>query len=262
MPTLPVSVVIIAFNAAATIRRTLEAACKLSNDVVVLDSGSTDATGSIVSETGARLICMEWKGYGYNKNKGNELAMHDWIVSIDADEELSDDLISSIGKVDLADINVAFKVKRLNFLNDQPIYHGEWKDDWTLRFFNRKIVRWNDAPVHENLLLPASIEIRKLQGWLYHYTAPDIDKYKQKMDKYAGLMAQKYALQGKKAGTIKVYAAPVFNFLKHYLFKAGWLDKRAGWQIAVANARYTFRKYKLLHDLKEHKNPGQGTDSL
>ncbi len=247
MPAAQVSVVVICFNAADTIRRTLQAARKLSDNILVVDSGSTDDSLSIIQEEGAQLIAMEWQGFGANKNRGNQEATHDWILSIDADEVLSEALVNEILSLDLSDAHVAFRIKRLNYLNNQPIYHGGWKNDWTTRLFNRTVVQWDEVPVHENLQLSPAVKIRKLHsGWLHHYTSPNIDVYNQKLEQYATLVAEKYFIKGKKGSSYKTYLSPVYSFFKSYILYAGWLDKKAGWQIALAHARYTFKKYKKL----------------
>ncbi len=244
-----ISVVIICFNAAATIRQALVSAAALSDDIIVVDSGSTDDTVSIARETGACVMLAQWKGFGANKNYGNEHAQNDWILSLDADEVLSGDLIAVIRELDFSNSKTVFKLRRLNYLNGKPVYHGEWGNDWTSRIFNRKAVQWNAAPVHERLQLPPDAHVKKIPGLIHHYTARDIGAYNNKLDVYADLVAQKYLAKGEKGMNYKVYLSPLFSFLKSYVVYAGWLDKKEGWQIAVAHARYSFRKYKKLAQL-------------
>jgi glycosyltransferase involved in cell wall biosynthesis len=255
MPAVPVSVVIICFNAAATIQQTLASAYLLSDDVIVVDSGSTDSTLALVQTTGAKLLHADWQGFGINKNKGNKEAKNDWILSIDADEELSEKLIAAISSADLSNNNVVYRVERINYLSDKRIYFGEWRNDWTTRLFNRNSVCWDDARVHETLILPQSVQVKKLPGYLHHYTSPNIDAYNQKLDKYASLVAEKYFTKGEKGIGYKIYFSPLFSFCKYYIFHAGWLDKKAGWQIAIAHAKYTFKKYKKVAELRyEYKS--------
>ena len=182
MPTL-VSVVIICCNAAATIQKTLASAALLTDDVVVVDSGSTDSTLALIQQSGATLLRMEWMGFGANKNKGNAAAKSDWILSLDADEELSAEAITSIKSLDYSNRQTAYALHRLNYLGSTPVKHGEWNNDWTIRLFNRKEVSWDGTLVHEELVLPASIKIKKLGGWLHHYTAKDITVYKREAAK-------------------------------------------------------------------------------
>lgn len=247
----PVSVVIICCNAAATLKKTLASAFLLTDDVVVVDSGSTDGTLSIARSTNARLIRMGWVGFGANKNSGNCVAKWDWIVSLDADEELSPELIAAIKGINFDKNRVAYSFQRLNYLGLTAIKHGEWKNDWTIRLFNRQAVQWDNTPVHEELMLPIATEIKKLPGWLHHYTAPDITVYEQKLATYANLMAEKYYSRGKKVPCYKIHFSPIFSFFKYYVLQLGWMDGKVGWQIANAHARYTFKKYKKLKQLKQ-----------
>jgi glycosyltransferase involved in cell wall biosynthesis len=251
---LPVSVVIISYNASATMERTLRSACLLSDDITVVDSGSTDDTVAIAGKWGARVVQMEWKGFGANKNAGNAVAKYDWILSMDSDEVLSGVAIESIRMLGLTDVNAVYKIQRINYLSGQRIYFGEWRNDWTIRLFNRQVVQWDDALVHEQLLLPSSVKVHKIRGRLHHYTAPDIQAYNQKLDGYAALVAAKYFAKAEKGAGLKLYFSPAFSFLKFYILLGGWMDKKAGWQIAIAHARYSFKKYKKLHALhRSHK---------
>ncbi len=253
MSAVPVSVVIICYNAAATIRQTVASALRLTNDIIVVDSGSTDGTQAIVEGTGAVLLEAGWKGFGANKNRGNEAAKWDWILSIDADEELSTELIAAIKAAEFSNPNIVYSIKRLNYLSGQPLYFGDWRNDWTMRLFNRTVIHWEDVPVHEKLLVPAAVQQVKLKGWLHHYTAANINEYNRKLETYASLVAKKYFAKGEKAVGLKIYASPVFTFFKSYFLYGGWLDKKRGWQIAVAHARYTFKKYKKLSALRREK---------
>lgn len=243
-----VSVVIICLNAIDTIKKVVDAALLLTDDVIVVDTGSTDGTQQKISKS-ARLITSEWLGFGNTKNKGNQLAGYDWILSLDADEVLSENLINTIKKLDPTDKHTVYSIKLLNYFGDQPIKYGEWQNNWVKRLFNRQVVRWDASPVHEKLTASTELKIVKLHGLIHHYTTTGIDKYKLKLDRYADLMAEKRYKSGKKATWVKSYIAPAFNFIKNYFFNLGILDKKAGWQIAKAHAMYTYMKYKKLHQL-------------
>lgn len=244
-----ISVVIICKNAAGTIGRCITAALQVTNDVVVVDCGSTDATKDVVKQTAARLIYNLWLGFGATKNAAAKYAQHDWILSIDADETLSYELIEAVKKLSLHNKNRAYAIRRLNYLGEQSIHFGEWQNDWVTRLYNRQVVQWDDAPVHETLHLPAVVKVQRLKGILHHHTANDIHSYQKKLDHYALLMADKYFAKGKKAYWFNIYLSPPFVFFKNYLLRFGWLDKKAGWNIARALANYTFKKYTLLKNL-------------
>jgi glycosyltransferase involved in cell wall biosynthesis len=253
MPMPPLSVVIICKNAAATVPRTIRSARTVSDDIVVVDSGSTDGTQGLVKTAGGRLIESEWLGYGGTKNLGNRAAKHDWILSLDADEALSGELIHSIRAIDWNNKNTVYTLKRLNYFGAQPIHFGEWRNDWVDRLFHRDVVEWNTAPVHENLIIPNMVNIIKLKGVLHHYTASSIDAYSKKLDHYAVLMAERYYARGKQSSALKIYGAPVFSFVKYFVFQLGLLDRKSGWEIAREHALYTFKKYKELQRLNKSK---------
>lgn len=248
-----ISVVIICRNAVLTIEKVIAGSLSVSDDVLVIDSGSTDGTLEKVKATAARLITTEWMGYGATKNYGNTLASHDWIMSLDADEYIDAALADSILKADLTNNTTSYKMKRINYLGSHAIRFGEWGKGSGLvhRLFNRNNTGWDTSPVHEKLLFTTEGAVVTLSGALHHYTSPDIATYQQKLDRYAALMAEKYRAKGKKASVIKIIFSPAFNFVQNYLFKGGFLDGKDGWAIARAHARYTYLKYQLLQQ-KQH----------
>jgi glycosyltransferase involved in cell wall biosynthesis len=241
-----ISVIIICRNAADTIEKTILSSFQLSGDVIVVDSGSTDGTLDIITQSSARLVQVEWMGYGATKNYGNALAQNDWICSLDADECLDPILCQALQQPGTLTADTIYSVKRLNYLGNKPIHFGEWRNDYVKRIFNRKIVSWDASDVHEKLVTPAGSKTVLLPGIIHHYTSPDIQTYRLKLDKYAALMASKYAARHKKAPWFKRYLSPVVSFIQNYLVKGGFLDGKSGLQIALANARYTFDKYNLL----------------
>jgi glycosyltransferase involved in cell wall biosynthesis len=251
MDRIPVSVVIICCNAAATIKRAIVSAHLITDDVVVVDSGSTDNTPSHAAEAGARVLQLEWMGYGETKNAGNRAARNFWIFSLDADEEISVELAAAVKKINITTESVVYSIKLLNYLGGQAIYHGEWQNNWAKRLFNKTKVRWDAAPIHENLILPPDVQLKKLHGLLHHYTAESIESYSKKLDNYAQLMAVRYQAKKKKAAGLKMFVSPVFSFVKYYLVQGGWMDKKAGFEIAIAHARYTYKKYKGLKSLNK-----------
>jgi glycosyltransferase involved in cell wall biosynthesis len=250
MSYVPVSVVIICRNAAGTLRQTISSVIPLTNDIVVLDNNSTDGTPELAAAAGARVIHTEWQGYGTTKNNGHAAAVHDWVLSLDADETADAALLASIRQLDLTDAQTVYEVKRLNYLGTKPVRFGAWSNDRVTRLFNKKLVQWDHSAVHEQLVYSVQMKKQQLAGTLHHYTCNNIETYRQKLENYARLMAEKYAARGKKAGTLKTLVSPAVNFLQNYLLKAGFLDGLAGWQLAIAHARYTYRKYRLLQAMQ------------
>lgn len=243
------SVVIVCKNEAGIIGTTLQSLQGLTDDILLYDNGSTDNTVVIARQYGINVIQGEWEGFGKTKQKAVAMARHDWILSLDADESVDEELKNSLLNLSLNNENVVYEIKFKNFFGNQWLKYGEWGNDSHIRLFNRKKVNWNDAPVHEELVLPNGIQIKKLKGHVLHYTATDIGKYKDKLMKYAALNAKKYFELGKKTGPLKKYLSAFFSFTQNYIFRAGFLDGKAGYRCAALTAGYTFNKYKKLEQL-------------
>jgi glycosyltransferase involved in cell wall biosynthesis len=241
-----ISVVIITRNEAHVIGNTLQSLLPVINDVVIVDSGSTDETVKICKQFNATVIETNWAGYGINKNKGIAAAKNDWILSLDADEAIDEELKHSLQQLSLADEKEVFNIRFKNFFCGKWIRYGEWGFDSHIRLFNRKQVRWNDVAVHENLILPATVKITPLKGSILHYTVSNRQEYTDKMAGYARMNAKKYFDSGKKPDFFKLYLSPVFSFLQHYIFRLGFLDGKEGFIIAKTTAWYTFMKYHYL----------------
>jgi glycosyltransferase involved in cell wall biosynthesis len=246
---MPLSVVIITKNEAHIIGTTLQSLQGITDDIVIVDSGSTDDTLSIVQQFGATIITTGWDGYGQNKNKGIEVAKHDWILNLDADEAIDDTLKAAIATLDLQNENAVYQFKFKNFFCNKWIRFGEWSGDKHIRLFNRKAVRWNTAAVHEGLTLQNSNPVITLPGNVLHYTTQHMDEYISKTIAYAKLNATKYQLQGKQAGFFKLRIAPGLTFFQHYILRLGFLDGWEGYLIAKTTAWYTFLKYSYLKEL-------------
>ncbi len=247
-----ISVVIITKNEAHIIANTLQSLRTVCNDIVIVDSGSTDNTVQICKQFNATVIETGWGGYGINKNKGIEAAKNDWILSLDADEAIDEELQQSILQLGLQDENEVFNFRFKNFFGTKWIRFGEWGFDKHIRLFNRKKVQWNNAAVHENLLFPVAVKISKINGNILHYTVQNQQEYDAKTDHYARMNAKKYDEAGKKANFFKQYFSPVFAFIQHYIFRLGFLDGPEGFIIAKTTARYTFLKYWYLKEINRN----------
>lgn len=244
-----ISVVIICRNEAHIIGKTIQAVQQISDDVIVVDSGSRDGTQEIVQSTGARLLETEWNGYGANKNKGVALAKYDWILSIDADEVIDDELIFQLQTIQISNTSVVYNVRFRVFLEDKMIRYGEWSNDQHIRLYNRTYSTWNVAAVHEGLILPKETTVITLKGFIHHFTSRNLEEFTKKTKLYALLNAEKYFQQGKKAGWIKCFVATGFSFIKNYFFRWGFLDGKSGFTVAKMNAWYTWLKYARLKEL-------------
>lgn len=252
----PFSIVIICKNEAAVIRATLENLDGITDDIIVYDNGSTDDTVAVAASFNVRVHQGVWEGFGKTKTKANSLAKHDWILSLDADERMDEQLKRSLLQFEPPGEKIVYDLRFKNFLGEKHLKFGEWGRDSHIRLFNRKVVQWNNEPVHETLIIPADTRIHKLDGFILHRTMKDVQEYAQKTVHYAMLSADKYFQQGKKASWFKIRLSPVFNFLNYYLIKLGFLDGHAGYICARMTAHYTFLKYARL---KELWNIEQGT---
>lgn len=250
----PISVVIACKNEAAVIGATLQSLQGLTDDIIVYDNGSTDETVAIATQY-ADVHRGSWEGFGKTKTKANKLAKYDWILSLDADEGIDEDLKQALITFNPGNEKEVYSIRFKNFLGDKLLKYGEWGSDYHIRLFNRAIVQWNDEPVHESLVLPADVQVKKMKGSVLHRTMEDIQDYAKKTVNYAMLSAEKYYLRGKKASWFKIRLSPGFNFLNYYIFKLGFLDGAEGYVCAKMTAYYTFLKYARLKELNKQRTP-------
>lgn len=245
--TIPLSAVIITVNQEKKIEKTIEALKTITDDIVVVDSGSIDLTRKVARAAGATVIEHPWAGYSAQKNFGNAWAKHDWVLSVDDDEVISPELAKNIqvAFASLADYD-AFDLPFRTVFCGKLIRFGGWNPESHVRIFNKTKIQWNTDAVHEGLTLRSEHRIKKLEGYVYHYTVDTPAQFVSKTDRYSTLFAEKGIKLGKKATFIKVYLSPIFRFVVEYVIKLGFLDGYYGWLIAKENARYTYLKYQKL----------------
>ena len=248
---MPLSVVIITRNEAHIIGKTLQSLQGITDDYVIVDSGSTDDTVAICKSFGAKVIATTWDGYGPNKNKGIDAARYNWILNLDADEAIDDELKSAIQQLELKDENTVYNFKFKNFFRNKWIRYGEWSGDKHIRMFNRNTIKWNNAAVHEELTTGNKTKVVQLPGNILHYTTQNIDDYIGKTINYAKLNAAKYHSQGRQASFFKLRLAPGLTFFQHYILRLGFLDGWEGYLIAKTTAWYTFLKYTFLKEMNK-----------
>ncbi len=255
-----ISIVIACKNEATIIANTLQSLQGVSDDIVVYDNGSTDGTQQIIQQLAhVRLAEGSFEGFGKTKNKANSLTKHDWILSLDADEAIDEELKQSLLALNPENEKTVYDISFKTFLGDKYIKYGEWGGDHHIRLFNKKVVSWNDAPVHEELILPTGIEVKKIKGYVLHKTMADMQDYATKMAGYAMLNAEKYFRQGKKASWWKLRLSPGFTFFHYYILKRGFMDGHEGYVCAKMTAWYTFLKYARLKEL--HMQSANGSKS-
>ncbi len=244
-----VSVVIIAKNEAHIIGQTLLSLRGLTDDIVVVDNGSTDNTEAICRQMGAVVIKAAWQGYGPTKNIGIKAAKYDWILSLDADEAIDEQLKQAVKNMSTADENNVYNLNFKNFFCGKWVKHGEWGSDRHIRLFNRKTVQWDAAAVHEQLQLPLKAKVIVLPGNVLHYTVHSLQDYMEKTVRYARMNAVKYFEQEKKSNFVKLRLSPLFSFTQNYILRLGFLDGWEGYLTAKTTAWYTFLKYAYLKEM-------------
>ena len=249
-----ISVVISCRNEADVITRTLKSLEGVTDDIIIYDNGSTDGTQDIVKQFAVHLHEGSFDGFGKTKNKAGKLAKYDWILSLDADEAIDEELKQSLLSFNPDNDKTVFDLLFKTFLGEKHLKYGEWGSDHHIRLFNRKYVQWDDEPVHEKLVLPDNSIIKKLKGFVLHYTMKDTDDYSRKMQRYAMLNAEKYFRQGKRASFYNLRISPGLTFINCYIIKLGFLDGYLGYVSAKMTAYYTFLKYVRLKELIQTKS--------
>ncbi|CAN5461856.1 glycosyltransferase family 2 protein [soil metagenome] len=242
------SVVIITFNEDKNIARCLESVQGLADDIVVLDSFSTDKTESICKQFNVNFIQRKWEGYSASKNFANAQAKYDWILSLDADEAPSEELKKSILKAKEGSELKTYKFHRLTNYCGSWIKHCGWYPDTKIRIFDRKITKW-EGIIHEKLAIASTEDAILLEGDLLHYSYYSIEQHYAQTENFSTLAAQNMFEKGKKASAFKMYLSPVIKFISDYFIKLGILDGAAGYTICRISAYHSYLKYKKLRAL-------------
>lgn len=249
-----ISFCLITFNEERNLTRCLKSCADLADEIVVLDSGSTDGTEKIAREFGARFERQYWLGYVGQKNKVLSRASHTWIFSIDADEELSAELraeILALKKTKTPDEISGFSMPRCVFYEGRWIRHGDWYPDRLVRLFRRPRARFAGGRVHERL--EVSGPIGELRGDLHHYSFRDAADHWRRCQLYARLWAEDKSAVGKTAAPFAAPFHAAFRWLRWYVLRGGFLAGAQGWRIAALCARETRLKYRLLRELNQRR---------
>ena len=254
-----ISATIIPLNEEDKIRQCLESLSEVADEIVVVDSLSTDSTKAICEEFGVRFIEQKWLGYSEQKNLANRLASHDWILSIDADEALSDDLKKSILEIKAisgqlsAVSNVVYSFNRLNNYCGKWIYHSGFYPDKKIRIWNRNIGKW-EGLIHEVIKFNTKIKEHHLKGDLLHYSYSKPEDFERQLFKFAEMRAQHYFEKGKKNAGLLSIVSPIYYFIQHYIIRLGFLDGREGFTMCRVGAKATRHKYLKLKEIQKNIN--------
>lgn len=244
----PLSVTIIALNAAAQLEACLQSAA-FADEIVVVDSGSSDGTAALAERYGARVIQQDWLGFGPQKQFAVDAANHDWVLCLDADERVTPALRASIEAALAAPSATAFRFARCNRFLGRYLKHGEGYPDWSLRLFDRRHARWSDDAVHEKVI--ADEALGTLAGDLLHDSAESIAAYLGKQNRYTTLAADSALAAGKRVGAAQLLFSPLVRFVKFYLVRQGFRDGLPGLIHIAIGCFNSFIKYaKMLERQK------------
>ena len=252
------SAVLITHNEEEKIEAGLESLRDLCEEIVVVDSYSSDATVELCRRYTDRVYQEEWRGYVGQKQFATDLAQHDWVLSLDGDEKLSSELRHELKtwKAQPDDGPVAYEIPRLTLFMGRWIRHTTWYPDFQIRLFKKSRARWGGGQVHEGVRvegIPA-----RLSGHLLHYTYSSFSEYLTQLENFSTLAAIDYRDRGKKVSPIQLVLSPPGVFLKNFVIKAGFLEGLPGFVVSVLASVSTFFKYIKLWELQGK----YGTDKL
>lgn len=239
----PLSVAIITLNAAAQLADCLASAA-FADEIVVVDSGSSDGTIALAERHGVRVIRQEWLGYGPQKQFAVAAASHDWVLCLDADERVTPELQAAIEAALAAPAHGAYRFPRRNRFLGRYLRHGEGYPDWSLRLFDRRRARWSTDAVHEKVEADGAVGV--LAGDLLHDSAETLAAYLAKQNRYTSLAAEAALAAGKRAGFGKLFFSPIVRFVKFYLVRQGFRDGLPGLVHIAIGCFNSFCKYAKM----------------
>jgi (heptosyl)LPS beta-1,4-glucosyltransferase len=246
MPTLAIAMIV--KNEAHNLVACLRSFEGLANEIIIVDGASTDNTVDIARGFGCKVVVQaQWQGFGMQRRFAQTHVTSDWVLWIDADEQLTPELKIAISKaIETQDQAVIYSLNRLSWVFGRFIRHGGWYPDRVPRLYPTELTQYTDAPVHERVIVPSGTRVKPLKGNLLHYTYRDLEHYLVKSAQYASLWAQQRHATGKKASLLQGMLHGIGCFLRMYVLRAGFLDGRSGFLLAVLSAHSTFAKYADL----------------
>lgn len=243
------SLVIITYNEESNLHRCLSSASPLVDEIIVIDSGSTDQTVEIANSFGAKVVQRPFIGFRDQKQFAVDQASHDYILALDADEVIPPQLAASIQAVRKNWTMPAYSFSRLHFYGNQPIHYGGWNPNRIVRLFDRRVCAYGEASIHEYIEVPSDQSVGYLEGKLTHYAYRDVTQLLDKQNRYSSQAAEELHQKGKSGSLGRILVKPAFRWLKEYLFRLGFLDGFNGFLIAWASAQYVFLREVKLREL-------------
>jgi glycosyltransferase involved in cell wall biosynthesis len=245
--------VIITYNEEKNIERCILSLLDITDEIVVIDSFSTDRTGEICEKYGARFIQHKFEGHVQQKNKALDSAAYPCILSLDADEEVSPRLKASILSVKANWDADGYYFNRLTNFCGSWIRHSGWYPDRKLRLWDRQKGRWGGLNPHDRVMMAPGSKLRFISGDLNHYSYSTTGEFFERTEKYSLIGAQSLFQQQKKPSFLKLVFSPAWRFIKHYIAGLGFLDGYNGWLISRTMAKGVYLKYRELFHLYQQK---------
>lgn len=246
-----ISATIITLNEERNIARVMES-LRCCDEIVVIDSGSTDRTMEIAAKLGARVVEMSWRGYAGQKNFASDTATHDWILSLDADESLSEALEGEIWQIKKNGPEFdAYTMPRLAQYLGRWILHSGWYPDRKVRLFDRRRATWVGERVHESVVVGG--RVGHLKSNILHFTCSSLSEHLKTMDRYTTLAAEQLIEEKKEVGWSHLVLDPPWTFFRTYVLKRGFLDGMEGLTIAYMAALYNFLKYAKVRNMSPRR---------
>jgi glycosyltransferase involved in cell wall biosynthesis len=252
----PISVPVITRNEEKNLDRCLASLRGIASEIIVVDCGSTDKTREIAEKYQARWIHQDWLGYRDQKNFALELCRQEWVLALDADEEISLELHQEIllffqNPKDYAGASFPRKV----WFMDQWIKHGDWYPDRKLRLVKRQNARWGGSREHDKMELPEGSKILKMKGDLHHFSFPSIHRYIDKINVFSNVYLERQLSAGKRFSLLDALFRPWWRFFRAYIIRLGFLDGFPGFWIAMGTSYATFIRHSKLYEKEHTKEP-------
>lgn len=244
-----ISATIITKNEASRIEHCLRS-IEWVDEIIVFDSGSSDQTVEICKRYTPHVYITDWPGFGIQKNRAIEKASGDWILSLDADEQISDALHKEITETIQQSALNGFDIPRLSYYCGQPMHHSGWWPDYVPRLFRSGKGAFDNTIIHERLRIEGNTG--KLSNPIIHYSFPDMESVLNKVNQYSSLNAEKLHAQGQQSSLLKAIGKGIWAFIRTYIIQRGFLDRERGFMLAVSNAEGTYYKYIKLYLLSSH----------
>jgi len=245
------SVALITYNEEKILGKTLEAVKSIADEIILVDSHSTDKTIAIAESYGAKVYSEDWKGFGAQKNSAIDKCQNEWVLLLDADEVVSEELKIKIKEIIKENRDIVYEINRCSVCFGKEIKYGGWSNDYVPRLFKKGAGYLDNAIIHESFV--TSKERIKIKEKLYHYTYLSVEDYFSKFNRYTSAGALRRKEKNKRASIASIIFNPLFKFIKMYIINLGFLDGFHGFILANFAFFYNFVIQVKLYMLQDEK---------